>query len=201
MIYPRGGWGRAISYVKLRVRRLPGTPESIGRGVWAGVFATFTPFFGVHFIVAAIVARVMRGNLLAALMSTFIGNPLTFFAIGYVSLRTGYWMLGLELRESTVRSFGPKFVDAWQELKHNIWAMFTDEKADWDGLAVFYEEIFYPYLIGGILPGVLTATAIYYLSVPVIRAYKMRRLARIKAKFEAIKRSADVAADAGLKPE
>jgi len=188
MIYPHGGWGRAFAYAKHRLRRLPDTPETIARGIWAGVFVTFTPLFGLHFVVAAIVARLVRGNIVAALMATFIGNPLTFFAIGYASLQTGYLLLGMELEQTTMQSFGRKFVVAWQDLKHNFLALFTEDTADWVGLAAFFDEIFYPYMIGGIIPGVITATVIYYLSIPVIRTYKKRRRVRIKD----IKRSTDV---------
>jgi len=94
--WPRGGWARAAHYVKHRLRRLPDSPARIARGIFAGVFTTFTPFFGLHFIVAALIAFVMRGNILAALLSTFFGNPLTYVPIAMASLRTGYWMLGLE---------------------------------------------------------------------------------------------------------
>jgi len=75
--WPRGGWLRAFHYVKHRMRRLPGSPEQIARGVFAGAFTVFTPFFGMHFVVAAILAKSMRGSILAALLATFIGNPLT----------------------------------------------------------------------------------------------------------------------------
>ena len=59
-MWPRGGWRRAFYYVRHRVNRLPDTPEKIARGVWAGVFTTFTPFYGFHFITAAIIAWVMK---------------------------------------------------------------------------------------------------------------------------------------------
>jgi uncharacterized protein (DUF2062 family) len=51
------------------MKRLPDSPERIARGVWAGVFVTFTPLFGMHFIVAALLAKLMKGNILAALMA------------------------------------------------------------------------------------------------------------------------------------
>ena len=102
-IYPRGGWTRAATYVKYRLRRLPDTPEKISRGVWAGVFAAFTPFYGMHFLVAFILARLMRGNVIAALMATFFGNPLTYVPIGVAALWTGHWLLGrIEDREITI---------------------------------------------------------------------------------------------------
>ena len=77
-LWPRGGWHRAFLYIRHRVRRLPDTPEKIARGIWAGVFTTFTPFYGLHFILSLILARLMNGNILAALLATFFGNPLTY---------------------------------------------------------------------------------------------------------------------------
>jgi uncharacterized protein (DUF2062 family) len=189
-VYPHGGWGRAFSYVKHRVRRLPDTPEKIGRGIWAGVFTTFTPFYGLHFIVAALVARLMRGNLLAALMATFFGNPLTYVPIAAVSLQTGHWLLGSKPHGPPI-SLGEKFADAGADLWHNVIAVFTPERMDWQGLSIFYFDIFYPYMIGGIMPGFITATAAYYLSVPVLQAYQKRRRKILRAKLEALGQSKD----------
>jgi len=190
LLWPRGGWGRAFHYVKHRVRRLPDEPETIARGIWAGVFTTFTPFYGVHFFIAAFLATAMRGNILAALMATFFGNPLTYVPIGVISLQTGHWLLGSEMTEEHERSFGGKFVDAGADLTHNLKAVVMGQPQDWSGLAVFYDEIFFPYLIGGIVPGIIAATICYYVSVPLIRAYKHRRKGAIKAKFDAIKAKA-----------
>lgn len=92
--WPKGGWGRAFYYVKHRLHRLPDTPQRIARGIFAGVYTTFTPFYGLHFIHAAALARVMNGNILAALLATFFGNPLTYLPIGIVSLKTGHFLLG-----------------------------------------------------------------------------------------------------------
>ena len=200
-LWPRGGWTRAFQYVKYRMRRLPDSPERIARGVWAGVFTTFTPFYTLHFVVAAVLARMMRGNMLAALMSTFFGNPLTYVPIGIASLKTGHWLLGTQMDEAEQRSFGGKFVDAGQDLTDNFWAMFTEREADWHGLGVFWNEVFYPYLIGGIIPGVVCGTIAYYLTVPVIRAYQKRRRGVIKAKFEALKQKAAAKADAKRKAD
>ncbi|MFD2738145.1 DUF2062 domain-containing protein [Sulfitobacter aestuarii] len=200
-IWPRGGWTRAFHYVKHRMRRLPDSPERIARGIWAGVFTCFTPFYGLHFVIAALLARMMRGNILAALMGTFFGNPLTYIPIGLASLKTGYWILGTRLDEAEHRSFGGKFIDAGRDLQENFIAIFTDTRMDWTGLAVFFKQIFYPYLIGGILPGILCASVCYYISVPVLRAYQKRRHGLIKAKFEALKLKAAAKADAKRKAD
>ncbi|WP_208351370.1 DUF2062 domain-containing protein [Pseudaestuariivita rosea] len=188
--YPRGGWGRAAVYVKHRLRRLPDTPEKIARGIWAGVFTTFTPFYGMHFVVAGTIAYFMRGNVLASLLATFFGNPLTYVPIGIISLNTGYFLLGKERSAEVERTLGGKFVDAGDDLWHNFLAIFTDRTADWSGLQVFYSDVFYPYMIGGLIPGILVGYIAYFISVPLIRAYQNRRKGQIKAKLSALREKA-----------
>lgn len=189
--WPRGGWARAAQYVRHRLRRLPDTPEKIARGIWAGVFTTFTPFFGLHFICAALIAKVMRGNIIAALLATFFGNPLTYLPIAAISLGTGHWLLGSRPRRGMEESLGEKFAGAWGDLWHNLLAIFTPEKADWHQLGVFYDEVFFPYMVGGILPGVIAGTIAYYVSVPLLRAYQNRRRKQLRAKLEKLKNAAD----------
>ncbi|WP_223421384.1 DUF2062 domain-containing protein [Tateyamaria pelophila] len=201
-LWPRGGWGRAFQYVKHRVRRLPDAPERIARGIWAGVFTTFTPFYGAHFVVAGAIATALRGNILASLMATFFGNPLTYVPIGLISLQTGHWLLGSDLSEEHERSFIGKFVDAGGDLWLNLKALVTGHPQDWTGLAVFFDEIFFPYLIGGIAPGIIAATICYYVSVPLIRAYQHRRKGAMKAKLEILKaKAAAKSADARKKAD
>ena len=202
-LWPRGGWTRAFHYVKHRVRRLPDTPERIARGIWAGVFTTFTPFYGLHFVVAALVGKAMRGNLLAALMATFFGNPLTYVPIGIASLKTGHWLLGTRMDPEEHRSFGGKFYDAAADLWDNLIAVVQGDPTNWTGLDRFFHDVFFPYLVGGIIPGIICGTIAYYISVPLLRAYQKRRKGAIKAKFEALKAEAaeKAAAKAASKSE
>ncbi len=200
--WPRGGWRRAALYVKHRLRRLPDPPHRIARGIFAGVFTTFTPFYGLHFVVAAAIAAVMRGNIIAALLATFFGNPLTYVPIGVVSLKTGYFLLGLRPEagaEEMHASLGRMFVDAGADLKNNLVALFTDADADWSRLTVFYDEVFFPYMIGGLIPGIIAGLICYYVSVPLIRAYQNRRRGAIKAKLAALRKKTQLAADEGKK--
>ena len=192
-LWPRGGWARAAQYVQHRLRRLPGSPETIARGIFAGVFTTFTPFYGLHFVIAAILATLMRGNILASLLATFFGNPLTYVPIGMISMQTGYWLLDLGARPLEHGSLGRKFLEAGRDLKDNVWAMFGGRKTDWHDLQVFFDEVFYPYMIGGIIPGLICGLVAYYLSVPLIRAYQNRRRRLLAKKSERrAKKAADV---------
>lgn len=207
LFWPKGGWARAAQYVNHRIRRLPDPPERIARGIWAGVFTTFTPFYGVHFFVAAGLAFVMRGNILAALLATFFGNPLTYAPIIASSMVTGYWLLDMDPKRlgfGKARDHGPSVGDRFTEAATALWdnfiSLFTDSKADWTKLGVFYDEVFFPFMIGGILPGIIAATISYYLSLPVIRAYQKRRKGAIKERFEALKAKAAQAKPSLKKP-
>lgn len=188
-LWPRGGWARAFTYVKHRLNRLPDPPPRIARGIFAGVFTTFTPFYGMHFVVAGTIAWILRGNIPAALLGTFFGNPLTYVPIGVVSLQTGHALLGRHTpaEDELSRSLGGKFLDAGEDLKNNLLAVFTDRTADWHNLHVFYDEVFFPYMIGGIIPGIVVGLAAYYISLPVITAYQKRRKGALKAKWAAMK--------------
>ncbi len=193
-LWPRGGWGRAAQYVQHRLRRLPDSPERIARGIWAGVFISFTPLYGLHFVFSAILAKAMRGNIVAALLATFFGNPITFPIIAALSLRLGNWMLGGTFTATGEGRLGEKFATAFSELWHNARSIFTSETAHWDGLAAFYDDVFFPYFVGGLVPGIIVATIFYLLALPVITAYQNRRKGRLKARLEKLRQAAPAVA-------
>jgi F0F1-type ATP synthase membrane subunit b/b' len=79
------------------------------------------------------------------------------------------------------------FIHAAGDLKHNFFAAFTDATAQWHGLNAFFNDIFVPYLVGSILPGIIAAIACYYLALPIITAYQNRRRAKIKERLTQIR--------------
>ncbi|WP_224816965.1 DUF2062 domain-containing protein [Hasllibacter sp. MH4015] len=192
-LWPRGGWLRAAQYVQHRMRRLPGTPEQIARGVFAGAVTVFTPYFGLHFVIAALLARMMRGSIIAALLATFIGNPLTYVPIAIISLNLGHFMLGSRPTVGVNDSLFARFGNAAGDLWHNFKAMFTDEVAHWRELEIFWDTVVWPWTVGGIIPGLVCGIVCYYLSVPVIRAYQKSRAARLRKKMEKLRKQADAA--------
>lgn len=184
LVWPKGGWVRAFEYVKHRLRRLPDTPEKIARGISAGVFTSFTPFFGMHFIMAWLFARTLRGNVPAALLGTFFGNPLTYVPIAVSSLTMGHFLLGTRPDRTVHVTLMGKFSGAGSDLWHNFLAMFTDAKADWHALSIFFEDVFLPFAVGSIIPGLLTAVVMYYVTLPVIRVYQNSRRKRLKSRLK-----------------
>jgi len=179
--WPRGGWVRAASYVWHRLRRIPDPPHKVARGIAAGMFASFTPLFGFHFILAGSIAWAIRGSVLAGLMTTLVGNPLTFPLIAGISMTVGNWMLGRESSLPVGEILG-SFGRASAELWHNFTTLFTAAPAHWDGLAAFLDRVFLPYLIGGLAPGFLAALGAYFLSEPIVEIYQNRRRRDLSAK-------------------
>ena len=198
MVYPRGGWLRASQYVLHRVRLLPDQPHRIGRGVAAGVFVSFTPLHGFHFLIAAGIAWVLGGNILAALLATFVGNPITFPFIAYAATWLGRVILGDHGTLSPKMIFG-EFADATAQLWHNLGAIFGPETARWDHLGSFFSDIFLPYLVGGVILGTIAGIIAHYMTVPVIRAYHRRRARKLAERIEKI-RSAGLAAQSAKPP-
>lgn len=181
--YPRGGWTRAVQYIRHRVTRLPDEPHRIARGVFAGTFISFTPLFGLHFLGAALVAWVLRGNILASLIATFVGNPITFPLIAAGSVELGNWILG-HGGEMTPLQIAAAFGQASSELWGNIRAIFTDDPTHWDSLKRFFARVYLPYFVGGFGPGIIAGLVLYYVSLPVIAAYQKLRRKRLGDRLE-----------------
>ncbi len=196
--YPRGGWYRAAQYVVHRIRRLPDPAHRISRGIAAGVFVCFTPFFGMHFVLAALIAWLIRGNILAALLATFVGNPLTFPLIAEISLSLGSRILDLP-HDMHLPQVIEAFGQASSELWRNLLAIFTSDTTDWHGLHRFLKRVMLPYLVGGLGPGLIAATVAYFLSTPLITAYQKARIKRLRKRYE--KRLAERAARADADDE
>ena len=138
IFYPKGGWSRAISYLGHRFTRIKDSPHKISRGVAAGVFVSFTPFFGFHFFLAAIIAFVIRGNVLSAILATFFGNPLTFPFISGGSLWLGTFLIGRDFSEAQFKSSRNSFNEVMHELYTNIKSIFNSPTARWSETSEFF---------------------------------------------------------------
>ena len=190
-VYPRGGFKRAMTYLWHRLRRLPDPPHRIARGVFAGTFVNFPPILGLQVLSALGLAWAMRGNLLAAALATLLSNPITTPIIAVVSLKMGYWMLGID-GGFTVHAVFSAFGAAAHDLWYNFLAIFTPREAHWDGLRDFWDHIYLPYFVGSIIPGLVTSLVTYQLTIPALTAYQalrrrslMKRVAARRALREA----------------
>jgi hypothetical protein len=89
-VWPRRSWSRSVSYIMKRILRLTASPHAVAAGVAAGVFSAFTPFMGLHVILALVIAWLIAGNLVAAALGTLVGNPVTFPIIWGATWEVGH---------------------------------------------------------------------------------------------------------------
>ena len=180
LVWPRRSWMRSGQYVAKRVLRITATPHAVAAGVAAGAFTSFTPFMGFHFLTAAAVAWLIRGNLLASALGTFFGNPLTFPFIWATALSTGRWMLGLD-HETAPVDLGTAMADVLGSI-----TSFDGEQAA-RGLAAIWEPVFFPMLIGGAPWGILVGIVCYMLTYRAALVFRESRRNKLMAKAARIR--------------
>jgi uncharacterized protein len=165
----RSRLGRYSSYSWKRLLRVRATPHEIALGVAAGVFAACTPFLGIQMLMAAGLALALRANIAAALMATFVGNPLSWPAIWGTSYVAGALALGLD----------PAFAaDQIADGAAAIGETLKDPTAAKLDAAV--DNLFplvEPIVIGSLIVGLLAAVACYYPTHRAVRLFQNRRAA------------------------
>ena len=166
LFFPEGGWRRAIEYLSHRIKRLPDSPHKIALGLSFGVFASFSPLFGFHFLLGAVFAYLFNANVFASIIGTFFANPITFPFIAAISVRTGSFILD----QFSIVDNDMNKADTWvsdSELRSlGIFEKFLVE--------VYFDK-FIPYAVGGVICGIITAFFIYILSKPLIDSYQKRK--------------------------
>lgn len=162
-VWPKKGFSRAINYLVQRILRMPGSAYSLAAGFACGAAVSFTPFLGFHFVLAIVLARLLRGNMLTALIGTAVGNPWTFPLILVMLHSIGTFMMPF-LGVDAASSFS--FVQSEQ------FGMFAD--------------LFLPLVIGGMFACLLSWPVFFGLSYWLIVSWrKHRALRRARKEIEA----------------
>ena len=182
VIFSLKGIKRAIEYVGIRLKRIPDTPHKISLGMSCGIFASFTPLFGLHFLIAGLLSYVLRANVLASLIGTFIGNPITFPIITVFNLKLGEWILGSNEYSS---GDGGKIFEGFLDFIFLIYkSLFTEGSIGENSVPrmnEFLYGVFIPYSLGGLILGIFIAVVSYFLLRPLVATYQKKRSA-LKAK-------------------
>ena len=176
VIFSLKGISRAIGYVGIRLKRIPDTPHKISLGMSCGMFASFTPLFGLHFLIAGLLSYVIRANVLASLIGTFIGNPITFPIITVFNLKLGEWILGSNEYSS---GDGGKIFEGFLDFIFLIYkSLFTEGSIGENSVPrmnEFLYGVFIPYSLGGLILGISVAIISYFLLRPLVSTYKKKR--------------------------
>ena len=110
-------------------------------------------------------------------MATFNTNPVTtpFFAV--LAMTLGHWILGIE-KPLSWDYISTATEQAASDLWFNMLAIFNSDVPRWDGLIQFWHEIYWPYFIGALGPGIILSLIGYYITIPLVSAYQKARAAK-----------------------
>ena len=149
-----------------RLLTLDDPPERTALAFAIGVFIAFSPFLGLHTIMATLVAVLFRFNKVAVFAGTFINNPfLTLVPIIIASYAVGAFLLGQPLRIS------PEGVDLLKE-PHLLTADYYRKlfREGW--------QIVWPFTIGGMVLSVVCSLVAYPVTSWLLRTRRQRKTAK-----------------------
>jgi len=143
-----------------RLLAIDDPPERTALAFSIGVFIAFSPFLGLHTILATLIAFLFRLNKVAIYTGTFVNNPFfTLVPIIIASYTVGAFVLGRPL----------KMPDEGLELLKNPHIL----------TACYYHRIFveswnvvWPFTVGGIVLSVVCSLLAYPLTLRALRAYR-----------------------------
>ncbi|MGA6924061.1 MAG: DUF2062 domain-containing protein [Desulfosarcina sp.] len=132
-----------FSQMLVRMRQLEGNPCSIARGMAVGIFVSITPIIPLQTLVAVTLAFLVRGSKSAAVLGTWLSNPLTIPLVYFVNYKLGCIILGY-----------PKTVDS----------------IAFDSLSQLMElglEVTWAMVVGGVVIGGVLGLAAYFITLRV----------------------------------
>jgi uncharacterized protein len=143
-----------------RLLAIDDPPERTALAFSIGVFIAFSPFLGLHTIMATVIAFVFRFNKVAIYTGTFINNPFfTLVPIIIASYAVGAFVLGRPIR----------IPEEGLELLKNPHVFSGD----------YYRRIFvqswhivWPFAVGGMLLSVVCSVLAYPITLRALRAYR-----------------------------
>ncbi|WES31334.1 DUF2062 domain-containing protein [Varunaivibrio sulfuroxidans] len=150
--------------------RIPGSAHSIAAGFACGAAVSFTPFVGLHFVLSALLAYLLRVNILSSAIGTAVGNPWTFPFIWIWILNLGEWLLGGAGRGA--HGVGLDFA--------SIFAASMSALLRFDLAYLFHVAgpVLWPMLVGSIPTAIVAWTFFYLLLRPMISNYQKARAHR-----------------------
>ena len=153
-----------------RLLALDDPPERTALAFSVGVFIAFSPFLGLHTIMATLVALWFRFNKVAIYTGTFINNPfLTLVPIIIASYALGAFIMGRPVRlpeEGMQLLSHPHLFDGdyWRRLGTHLW------------------DIVLPFSIGGMLLSVVCSLAAYPVTLRLLRRRRVISDKRVNGK-------------------
>jgi uncharacterized protein (DUF2062 family) len=160
-VWPRRGFRNAWNYRMLRLSGMRVCPHRLSLGFAAGASASFTPLIGLHFILALVLALVVRGNTLASAVGTVVGNPVTFSFIWLATYQVDSRIIGVSPIAGSGAPATPGETAA--------------AGAAWDEFGPIFQETLLPMLVGAVPLGLIGAAASYALCYVTLTCLRRQR--------------------------
>ena len=140
-----------------RLLAIDDPPERTALAFSIGVFIAFSPFLGLHTIMATALAFFFRFNKIAIYTGTFVNNPfLTLVPIILASYAIGAFLLGRPIRLDAAK----------MELLSDPHLLTRDY---WRALAAESWDVVLPFAIGGTALSVICSLAAYPVTLRLLR--------------------------------
>jgi uncharacterized protein (DUF2062 family) len=149
-----------------RLLALDDPPERTALAFSIGVFIAFSPFLGLHTILATLIAFLFRLNKIAIYAGTFVNNPLlTLVPIIVASYAIGAFFLGRPLR---IPAAGIELLKS----PHLLTAAYYRQlfREGW--------QIVWPFTIGGMVLSVVCSLIAYPVTSSLLRAHRRAKAGR-----------------------
>ena len=141
------------------------SPYEIACGFAIGAAISFTPFLGLHIIISAIIAYIMRASIISSAIGTIVGNPLTFPFIWALVYNTGV-MVGVDVGNGGVEALGS--INLLDLLFRNDYSLTPEYIQMWTDLF----NVIYVFVIGSIPWVIITWIIFFAIIYPLIKKYK-----------------------------
>ena len=163
-----------LRFVKFRLLHVDDSEQRMARGIAAGVFVAYSPFFGLHMLLALILAQLIRANKALAVMAVWLSNPLTFAFVYYPSYLLGRLILPLLHQKPQVDPDQVQhLLNKTFSLRYMLSNLFSADY--WKQAAAVFTKIGLETCIGGVLLGTLLGLVSYWISFYFIIGYRTRK--------------------------
>jgi uncharacterized protein (DUF2062 family) len=162
----------AVGFVKFRMLHVDDTPQRIARGVAVGLWIAFTPFLGLHMILALAVAALLRANKALAILFVWVSNPFTFLLIHVPAYLTGRFLVGRFHPSHLQPGQVGDLLDRIFSLSNMLTKLHT--ATFWKEVAVVFGKIGMEVTIGGFVLGTLFAIMGYSATYWLVTTYRAK---------------------------
>ena len=144
---------RLARYGYLRLMRIESSPRGIARGLALGVFVGLLPIVPFHMVTALGLAYVFKGSKVAAVLGTWVSNPLDMIPLYLLAYYVG-------------RALTPLSIPALDTSRLTLSEMLSD------GL-----DLIVVMITGGFLMAIPAALITYFVALKAVRQYQASKAA------------------------